>query len=476
MTEWWRLSAREIVRAIRDGETSAEEVMTSQLARVDAVNGKLNAITVRLDEEALAAARAADDRQRDGRPLGPLHGVPVTIKENVDQRGCATTNGVEAFRDLIAAEDAPVVANLRQAGAIPFGRTNTPEFSLRYFTDNTLRGLTLNPWDRSITCGGSSGGAAAGVATGMGVIGHGNDLGGSVRFPAYCNGIVGLRPTLGRVPSLNPTQAEERPPTIQLMSVQGPHCRTVADTRLALAAMSAGDARDPWWVPAPLEGAAPHRPPRAAICADPGGLGVASSVAGAVRRAGDALADAGWRVSEVDAPDVMGTAMLWSSLLTTELAQLMDPAIREHGSRKINRVLDLYRESQRAVHGRTGAEESLEGYLRHLAARAGRVRDWMLFLGEHGVFVGPVCTEPPFAVGEDEVSVERTAEIWRSNRLTCAVNLTGLPSVAVPTGAVDGIPSGVQIVAQRYREDMALDAAQAVEDARGIAAPIDPRW
>ena len=476
MTEWWRRTAVEIARAIRNKDISAAEVMESHLGRVDQVNGKLNAITVRLDDEARAGARAADEAVVRGETLGPLHGVPVTIKENVDQKGFATTNGVEAFADLIAEDDAPVVANLRKAGAIPFGRTNTPEFSLRYFTDNTLRGQTFNPWDKDMTPGGSSGGAGAAVASGMGAIGHGNDLGGSVRYPAYACGIVGIRPTFGRVPAFNPTQAEERPPTIQLMSVQGPHCRNVADTRLALAAMSQRDPRDPWWVPAPLQDAAPHSPPRAAICTDPGGIGVDKLVADAVRKAGDALANAGYEVKEVDGPDIMFAARLWMQLLMADAGIFMEPAIRKHGSEKINRVYDLYLECQPAFFGNDRPDESLEGYLRALAARGGVVRDWTLFLEDHGVFVGPVSAEPPFRVGDDETSAERTAEIWRANRLTYGMNLTGLPSVAVPTGPVDGVPTGVQIIAQRYREDMALDAAQVVEDACGVATPIDPVW
>ncbi len=476
MTEWWRKTAGELATAIAAKKVSAEEVMESHLDRVDQVNGKLNAITVRMDEEARAGARAADAAIAAGESLGPLHGVPVTIKENVDQKGYATTNGVEAFVEVVADDDSPVVANLRKAGAIPMGRTNTPEFSLRYFTDNILRGLTHNPWAKDLTPGGSSGGAGAAVASGMGSIGHGNDLGGSVRYPAYACGIVGIRPSMGRVPAFNPTQTEERPPTIQLMSVQGPHCRNVADTRLALAAMAARDPRDPWWVPAPLDDAAPRTPRRAAICADPGGVGVDKDVADAVRKAGDALANAGYDVKEIDGPDIMIAARLWMQLLMTEAGIMMEPAIRNYGSDKINRVYDLYQESQPAFFGNDAPDQSLEGYLRALAARAGVVRDWTMFLEEHDLFVGPVSCEPPFKIGADETSAARTAEIWRANRLTYGMNLTGLPSAAVPTGPVEGVPMGVQIIAQRYREDLALDAAQAVEDACGIATPIDPAW
>ena len=208
---------------------------------------------------------AADDARRRGDVLGPLHGVPVTVKVNVDTKGRATTNGVVAFKDNVATEDSPVVANLRKAGALIIGRTNTPAFSVRWFTENDLHGRTLNPWSREHTPGGSSGGASSAVAAGMGAIAHGNDLAGSVRYPAYCTGVVGLRPSFGRVPAFLPSAKEERPLSMAMMSVQGPLARNVADLRLALQAMSAGDARDPWWVPAPLSGPALPRPLRVAM-------------------------------------------------------------------------------------------------------------------------------------------------------------------------------------------------------------------
>src|SRR6185503_489817 len=136
-----------------------------------------------------------------GGPIGPLHGVPVTIKENVDQEGCATPNGVVAFKGVIAPADAPVVRNLRKAGAIIVGRTNTPELSMRATTDNPLRGRTKNPWDENTSPGGSSGGAGAAAAAGFGPVHHGNDIGGSLRFPAFANGVTTLKPTPGRIPA-----------------------------------------------------------------------------------------------------------------------------------------------------------------------------------------------------------------------------------------------------------------------------------
>ncbi len=171
--------------------------------------------------------------------LGPLHGVPVTIKENVDQQGCATVNGVAAFKDVIAPADSPVVANWKKAGAIIIGRTNTPAFSFRLDTVNDYRGRTYSPWSRNVTPGGSSGGASSSVAAGITPLAHGNDIAGSVRYPAYCTGLAGLRPSFGRVPAYNPSGKTERVISAQLMSVQGPLARSVRDVRAGIS----GDGR-----------------------------------------------------------------------------------------------------------------------------------------------------------------------------------------------------------------------------------------
>jgi amidase len=191
--ELWRLDATELVRLIRLGRVSSREATQSCLSRLRSVNPAINAVVRVLEKEAFAAAAAADEAQARGEVLGPLHGVPVTTKVNTDQAGCPTDNGVVAFRDNIAVQDSPVVANLKSAGAIVIGRTNTPAFSMRIFADNALHGRTLNPRDPALSAGGSSGGAGATVATGIGSIAHGNDIGGSVRIPALYNGVFGLR-------------------------------------------------------------------------------------------------------------------------------------------------------------------------------------------------------------------------------------------------------------------------------------------
>jgi amidase len=193
-------------------------------------------------------------------------------------------------------------------------------------------------------------------------------------------------------------------------------------------------------------------------------------------KAGDTLSDAGYQVTEIDLPDIMNAARNWMALLMAEVSELMEPSIRKYGSHKINRVLDNYQEGLDAFYGNERPGEDRAAYMKGIAQRAGDLRDWSLLMEDHGVIVGPVSAEPPFPQNDDEVSGARTTEIFMANRLTYAMNLLGLPSVAVPTGVNDTVPMGVQIIAPRYREDMALDAAQAVEKVTGIMTPIDPAW
>ena len=199
MHELCRLSATELALLIARRAVSSREVVAAHLARIDEVNGHVNAVTVVLRESALAAADAADAAGA-GAARGPFHGVPFTVKENIDCLGSATTHGVPALEHSMPSSDAPVVARMKSAGAIVLGRTNLPEFALRLSTDNPLRGSTLNPWNPYLTPGGSSGGDAAALATGMTPFGLGNDLGGSLRNPAYCCGVAALKPTTGRIP------------------------------------------------------------------------------------------------------------------------------------------------------------------------------------------------------------------------------------------------------------------------------------
>lgn len=287
MTALWSLSAAAIAGGVRAGDFSAREAVAAALARMDAANPAINAVVERRDAAALAEAEAVDAARAAGRDPGPLAGVPVTVKAIVDVAGCATTNGLTILKDNIAGQDAPAVANLRRAGAVVVGITATPAFSLRWFTRSRLYGATLNPRAPGLTPGGSSGGAAAALAAGIGALAVGTDIGGSVRYPAFACGVHGLRPSPGRVPAHN-ASLPERHLGAQLMAVTGPLAREVGDLRLALAAMSAPDPRDPWQAPVPLEG---PEAPRGAVRRARGhgggrgrGAGPASGGRGAGRR------------------------------------------------------------------------------------------------------------------------------------------------------------------------------------------------
>jgi amidase len=471
--EIWRWDATRMAAAIARRDVSSREVVEACLARTAQVNPRLNAITVDLSRQAREAADHADRTLAHGATLGPLHGVPLTIKENVDQAGCATTNGTVAFRDLLAPEDSPVVANLKAAGAIVIGRTNTPSFSFRLETENELRGTTLSPWSARHTPGGSSGGAAVAVAAGMAPIGHGNDIAGSIRYPAYACGLVGLRPSFGRVPAFNSTAPAERSISTQFLSVQGPMARSVRDVRLALAAMSARDARDPWWVPAPLEGLPLARPLRVAVVTEPESLANQRphpSVAEAMQHAADWLIEAGYEVVDVPTPGFTRAMELWFALQMAEIRHFLWPQIERHGDAGIRRAMGLMLEAHPADDGLA--------YMQALAERARVVREWQRFLEDVPLVLTPVCTQPVYERGFDVEHIERTARVWRECVTLTAIPLLGVPAIAVPTGTVAGVPIGVSLMAARFREDLCLAAGEAIEARSGMAArlPTDIVW
>lgn len=464
----WSWPAHRLAAAIRHGQVSAREAVAASLARVDAVNPQLNAIVDVMAEQALAAADAADAARARGDALGPLHGVPVTVKVNVDCAGRATTNGVVAFKDNTAAEDSPVVANLRRAGAVLIGRTNTPAFSVRWFTENDLHGRTLNPWSAAHTPGGSSGGASSAVAAGMGAIAHGNDLAGSVRYPAWCTGVYGLRPSFGRVPDFLPSAQEERPLSMQLMSVQGPLARCVADLRLALAAMAEGDVRDPWWVPAPLQGPAGPRPLRVAMTVDCRGTPAHPDVVAAVRQAGAWLAEAGYQVEEVAPPSLNEAAELWERVANDEIRHFLWPAVQQLGDAGV----------RKAIGHMLTASPVLDhaAHLKALARRSGLIRHWQLFMQQYPLVLTPVAGEPPFPWGLDTDNLASMSRVLRAQEAQFAVPLLGLPALAAPTGLANGLPAGVQLIAPRFREDLLLDAAEVLEARAPVLTPIDPKF
>ncbi len=467
------LGAVEIARRVRERRLSAREAVDAHLARIAEVDPAVHAVTCVLQDEARAAADALDRalargaRRRHGAAapgaVGPLAGVPITVKENIDLLGSATTHGIRALRDAKPASDAPHVALLRAAGAIPIARTNLPDFGMRWHTDSDLHGPTRNPWDPARSPGGSSGGEAAALATGMTPLGLGNDYGGSVRVPSAFCGTCAIRPTLGRIPQHASLAPVEPGPTAQLMSVQGPMARRVEDLRLALAIMSARSARDPWWTPAPLEPDPAGVPLRVAVSEDPAGLGTHAHVRAGVRKAADALSDAGYAVESIDPPELARAAELWTELICADVRTglaMMEGVMSVGGARFLRGLVEATKELD------------LPGYIAAFGERNRIARLWSQFLERYPLVLGPVCTEPPLPAGSD---LEDPARMPRVMRLTVCVNLLGLPAVALPVGVADGLPMGVQLIGERYRELTCLDAAARVESALGRLTPIDPR-
>jgi amidase len=460
----WRWDAVRLVHAIRTRLVSSTEAVAACLARLQSINPRVNAVVETLAKEALALAEQADRQLANG-TIGPLHGVPITTKINTDQKGCATTNGVAAFKDLIAAEDAPSIANLRRAGAIVIGRTNAPEFSWRWFTDNELYGETANPWNRQRTCGGSSGGAAVAVATGMCPLAQGTDFGGSIRHPALCCGIAGLRPTLGRVPTYNATTGD-RPITAQFMAVHGPLARRVGDLRLALGAMAAGDVRDPWWVPASIAAPAPARPIRVALVDSDRRPGLDDDIADALEEAATWLRDAGYVVENAKPPSIEEASHLWCTLVLNEAKLAMISQINRYGGAAIRKTGELMVAQ--------APQTDFPSFLKALGRRATVLREWQLFLERYPLILMPTCREPAFELGLDQEDDAAMKRIFAAMTPILATAVLGLPSVAVPTGIRNNVPLGVQLVAGRFREDLCLDAAEIIEGRTGAITPIDP--
>lgn len=465
MAELWQLGALELAEAIRKGETSSREVLDAHRARVDAVNGHLNAIVVRLDDEATAAAEAADRAVADGAELGPLHGVPFTVKENIDVAGYASTSGVVALAQAYATRDAPVVERLRAAGAIPFARTNLPDFGLRMHTDSSLHGRTRNPWHPDRTAGGSSGGEAAALASGMSPLGLGNDIAGSLRNPAHYCGIASIKPSTGLVPHASSLPPDEATIMFQLMLAQGVLARRVADVRAGLLAVAGPHVRDPLALPVTLP-----QPPsggrlRVAVTADPPGCGVDPRIVAAIRAAADALADAGHVVEEATPQGYAQTFDLWGELLMGDVQALradMDALLGEKGRKILANIYATFPEHD--VVGLVGA---------HLR-RSGIERRWHEFLSEWDVLLTP--TAPTLSVGHDaDVASKAGADAALAHlRPLLPANVFGLPAAVAPCGLADGMPVGAQFTARRFNDLTALAAAQAVEEIFGVLTPIEP--
>ncbi|MCA8063707.1 amidase family protein [Burkholderia sp. AU38729] len=464
MTELWQLPATELAKRVRHRDVSAREVADAVLDRLEAVNPAINAVIEHRPDDVRRQADEVDRAIARGDDPGPLAGVPVTVKINVDQAEFATTNGTRLQENLIAHADSPVVGNIRKAGAILLGRTNSPTFALRWFTSNLVHGRTRNPRNPSLTPGGSSGGAAAAVAAGIGPLAVGTDIGGSVRYPAYACGVHGIRPSLGRVPAFN-ASSPERAIGAQLMSTAGPIARTIGDLALALRAFAVPDPRDPWHVAVPFDGR--EVPKRAALCVRPGGLQVVPEVEAALRDAARRLIDAGWTVDEIDdTPPMREAALLQEQLWLGDGFDALMNAVVNDGDPGAAAVVEAVRGKVRDL--------PADVISRALVRRTTLTRQWRLFLDEYAVLLLPVSSELPFPDDLDRQGQDGFDRVWEAQLTLRALPAMGLPGLAVTTALVNGVPVGVQVVAAHHREDLCLLAGRDIE-ARGVpVAPVDP--
>lgn len=471
-SELWRWSATALRAAVRAGEVSATEVAEAHLDRCAQVDPAINAMVEVSRDEALARAGELDARPGDARD-GLLFGVPTAIKDNTDQAGHVTSNGLVAAAENVASEDASVVAALRASDAVFIGRTNLPAFGLRWFSENDLHGRTLNPWTPERSPGGSSGGAAAAVATGIVPIAHANDIGGSIRYPAALCGVTGIRPTIGRVAKWAAPSPTAPPASLgeNLMAVEGPIARHVADLRLALAAMTTYDPRDSASLPLPYrdEPALPRGARVGVVRAVPGVETVAANLA-AVEAAADWLRDAGYEVVDVEVPEILDAHRTWQRLLYEELRPARAEMAEIGGRDLAASMANSFAIVDDVWGGPASLAEFMDGYVR---------RNQLLSRFEQRFLDTPLLLTPASAVlaplhGADCGGVDDARALMEGQWPMSFVPCLGLPGATVPTGVVDGLPGSVQIVGGRYRESWILDAAQAIEDRAGTLAPIDP--
>lgn len=452
----WQMDATTAARAIRQREVSSEALTQSHLNRLKSANPAINAVVHTTSELALSQAKAADTALALGGPLGALHGVPITVKQNVDLTGYPNANGVPAMANLLATSDAPVVSNLKSAGAVFLGQTNTPEFSMRFVTDNPLHGLTLNPWDKDITCGGSSGGAGAACATGIGTIAHGNDIGGSLRWPAHCNGLATIKSTNGRVPAYNPSGAAERPFMTQTFSTQGPMARSVQDVRLSLEVMARADARDPYWVPAQLHYADDASLCKVALAKIPADMDCDPGVIAKLHQSAEWLKEAGYTVEEHELPDLDRVWELWSLTVLAEMQLTMGDNMLAVVSDDFKTVWENYS---------TMAEiPDFNMFLSAQAERMAHIRTWSLFLQQYPIILTPVTTaRTPGPRADLDPATGAHHILHKQLRFTTALNTLCLPAATVCAGLLDGHPVGVQLIGARFREMRCLAACQVIE-------------
>jgi len=463
MTSDHLLSAREIAALVRRKAVSPVEVARAHLDRIERLNPMLNAFVDYQPEAVLAQALAAEKAVLRGEELGPLHGVPVSIKSSIDVAGHRCEAGTRLRAGRIAAEDAPLVARLRAAGAVILGVTNTPELLMAWETDNLLYGRTNNPWDLTRTAGGSSGGEAAAIAAGLSAGGVGSDGGGSIREPAHFCGICGLKPTPGRIPSTGHFPKSGGP--FALIGVVGPMARTVEDVRVLFEVMAGWDDGDPCAAPVAVRELHETMVERVPIgfFEDDGRTPVTEETRSAVNHAALTLMSCGFRVEPFRPEGLEVARRLWWEYFGRAGGMILGPELRGHESELSPQL--------REFHGWTSAEPAHTGESL-LAAWLGRdeVREKILLqMRKYPVLICPTAAIPAFRHGEREWQVEGKTVKYLDAWSYCEwFNLLGFPAAVVPMGySEQGLPIGVQIVGRPWEEEVVLAVAARLEKERG---------
>lgn len=454
------LTAGAMAEAVRAGTLGATDLIARSLTRAHALQERFNCFVLILDDEAMRAAAAVDRAVAEGGLLGPLHGVPVAIKDLTPTAGHPTTLGSWTSGDHVPAESALIVERLRGAGAIVIGKTTTPEFAHAGFTASPRWGITRNPWDPARTPGGSSGGSGVAVAGGCVPFAEGTDMGGSVRIPAAFCGIVGLKPSLGRIPmTILPSLFDD-------ISHFGPLARTVDDAIRFMEATAGPSDADPLSLDPPFDPARARRRDvrgrRFALCMDLGYFHVEPQIAAAVRRAAEALAGLGAEIEEVALPWTRAASDRWLDLWGVFMAAYFGDRLAAFRDRMDPAVVRLI-ERGRAL----GATE----YKRIELLRSAMWRDLTAIFARHDALLCPTCAvPPPEAVRNDEDFGHDTPQgRYRGMDMTGPFNLLSpCPAISVPAGLADGLPVGVQIVGRRHADEDVLAFAGALEAALNL--------
>ena len=459
------LSAHEIATAVSEQKVSAVEVTMAHLKRLDEVNPKINAVVETCHQQAISEATTIDNRISKGEKLGPMAGVPLTIKIVTDQRDFITSFGICRQRNNIAKEDSPLIKNFRNADAVIIGRTNSPAFATRWFTDNNLYGQTLNPTDKNITPGGSSGGASAAVAAGICPVAHATDIAGSIRYPAYACGVHGLRPTMGRIPFNNPS-GTDRYIGAQLMAVSGPIARNIKDLQISLQVMSKWTDKDPWQI---FRGAKETNfAKKAALSVAPDGLNICEEVVKELYNAADKLREEGWVVDEVEGPPMREAAEVNAVLWMADMQHGQANLIKAENESNSKFVFEQMSE----ITGQIDFQILMDALQRRLKL----MRTWDQFFQNYAALICPVSAQLPFNQQRDVESPDTFREVYEAQLTQRALPAINIPSLSVATGFTNGKPIGIQLAGPRFREDIILQAALDLEKNIPTVKIQTPTW